>query len=189
MPRHVAHRREGQHLRPCEELVEGRQVELAVGGERDPANLDAALLGQNLPGDDVGVVLHLGQYHDIACCEVGSAPGHRDQIHRLAGVLREHDLVGRRCVDQPGDRDATGLVGLGRFAGEAIRAAIDRGVRRLHERSHRVDDPPGLLGRVARVEVHEARIVDGALGEERELRANLRHVEHVQPVAPARKDS
>ncbi len=49
-------------LGAVEQAVEVGEVELAVGGERDPADLEA-LLGLELePRDDVGVVLHLGEH-------------------------------------------------------------------------------------------------------------------------------
>ena len=71
---HVAHRGEREHLGAVEQLVEVGQVELAVGGERDPAHLDAALGGEHLPRHDVGVVLHVGEHDDVAVAEVGPAP-------------------------------------------------------------------------------------------------------------------
>ena len=49
-------------------------------------------LGQHEPGDDVGVVLHLGQDHDVAGAQVAAAPGVGDQVDRLGGVLGEDDL-------------------------------------------------------------------------------------------------
>ena len=42
-----------------EQLVEVGEVELEVGGQRDPAQLDAALGGEHVPRHDVGVVLHV----------------------------------------------------------------------------------------------------------------------------------
>ncbi len=71
---HVAHRGEREHLGAVEQPVEVGEVELAVGGERDPAQLDAALGGEHLPRHDVGVVLHVGEHDDVAGAEVGAAP-------------------------------------------------------------------------------------------------------------------
>ena len=59
---HVRHRGERERLGPVEQPVEIGQVELAVGGERNPAQLDAALGGEHVPGHDVGVVLHVGEH-------------------------------------------------------------------------------------------------------------------------------
>ena len=56
------------------------EVELAVGGEADPAQLDAALGRQDLPRHDVGVVLEQGEHHDVA---------------RRARLARPHDWTAR----------------------------------------------------------------------------------------------
>ena len=54
------------------ELVE---QQLAVVVDPDPVDLGADALGQLLPGNDVGVVLHLGQHDPVAGADVGGAPG------------------------------------------------------------------------------------------------------------------
>ncbi len=53
----------------------------------------AQLLGEDHPGDDVGVVLHLGEQHGVAGAQVGAAPALRDQVERLGRVLGEDDLA------------------------------------------------------------------------------------------------
>ena len=83
-------------LAPSSSCGEVGEVELAVGGERHPAQLDAALGGQHVPRHDVGVVLHVGEHDDVAALQVGAAPRVRDQVQRLGGVLGEDDLV-RAC--------------------------------------------------------------------------------------------
>ncbi len=157
---HVGHGGEREHLGAVEELVEVGEVELAVGGERHPADLDAALVAQHLPRHDVGVVLHVGEHDDVALAEVGAAPRAGDEVDRLGGVLGEDHLVGARRVDQPGDGTPGALVGLGRLAGESVGAAVDGRVGGLEELGHGVDDLARLLRRVPRVEVHERCAVD-----------------------------
>ena len=66
VPEHVRHGREGERLGPVEQAVEVGEVELAVLRERHPAQLDAPLGGEQVPGHDVGVVLHLGEHDDVA---------------------------------------------------------------------------------------------------------------------------
>ena len=80
-------------LRAVEQLVEVGEVEQAVGGERDPAQLDAALGREDVPGHDVGVVLHLGEHDDVAFAQVGATPRVGDEVQPLGGVLREDDLA------------------------------------------------------------------------------------------------
>ena len=117
---HVAHRGEREDLRPVEQIVEIGQVELTVSGEWNPANLDLAFLNQHHPRNDVGVMLHLGEYDNVTFAKIGSTPCLGNEVHRLRGVLGEHDFVDRRCVDQSGDGDAALFVGIGRLAGEPV---------------------------------------------------------------------
>ena len=84
-----------ERLRAVEQLGQVGQVELAVGGQRHPAQLDAALGGEHVPRHDVGVVLHVRQHDDVAALQVGPAPRAHDEVQRLGGVLGEDHLVAR----------------------------------------------------------------------------------------------
>ena len=53
-------------LRAVEQAVEVGEVEAVVVVDGEPAQLDAALLGQHQPRDQVGVVLHLGEHDHVA---------------------------------------------------------------------------------------------------------------------------
>ena len=72
----------------------------------DVAQVEAAqLLGEDHPGHDVGVVLHLGEQHGVARPQVGPAPGVGHQVERLGRVLGEDDLVRRvRRADEAARR-------------------------------------------------------------------------------------
>ena len=71
---HVRHRADGEERGAVEQRVEVREVEAEVGGERDPAQLDAAFGGEHLPRNDVGVVLHVREHDRVAGLQVGRAP-------------------------------------------------------------------------------------------------------------------
>ena len=49
-----------------QQRVQRLQVELAVVAHRDVGQLGLPLLADQLPGDDVGVVLHLGEHDQVA---------------------------------------------------------------------------------------------------------------------------
>ena len=180
---HVAHRREGEHLGPVEQPLQRPvgEVELPVGGDRQPAQLDPLACRHDVPRDDVGVVLHLGEHDHVAGLQVGAAPGLGDEVERLGGVLGEDDLVGVGGVDEAGHLRPRPLEAVGGLGGEAVGAAVDRRVRRLGEDAHRVDDLGGLLRRVRRVEVVDRRVVDLAL-QQREATLQLADVEVVERV-------
>ena len=149
-------------------MLEVGQVELAVIGQRNPADLDASGGGQHLPRDDVGVMLHVGQHDRIASPQVGSTPRGRNEIECFGGVLGEHDFVGFRGIDESSDGGPGTLEQVGRFCGQSIGAAIDRSVRGALERIHRLDHLAGLLRGVARIQVDEWAAVDHAL-QDREI--------------------
>ena len=90
-------------LAPSRSAVEVAQVEAVVGGERDPAQLDAALGGEDVPRHDVGVVLHVREHDGVALAQVGARPRVRDEVDRLGRVADEDDLVGAVRVDEAGD--------------------------------------------------------------------------------------
>jgi hypothetical protein len=96
----VGHRRDRHEPDAVEEPVDVGQVEPAVLRQRDPADLDAPLERQLLPGHDVGVVLELGQQDGVPLTQVGRAPRAGDQVDRLGGVLGEDDLVRVGCADE-----------------------------------------------------------------------------------------
>ena len=100
---HVRHRADREQLGAVEQRVEVREVEAEVGGERDPAQLDAAFGGEHLPRHDVGVVLHVREHDRVAGLQVGARPRVRDEVDRLGRVAREDDLLGARCVDEACD--------------------------------------------------------------------------------------
>ena len=96
--------RDREQLGAVEQPVEVGEVEAVVGGERDPAQLDAALGGEDVPRHDVGVVLHLRE-HDRRRPRARLARAHVYATRLIASVAlrREDDLVGAARVDEAGD--------------------------------------------------------------------------------------
>ncbi len=165
---HVRHRGEAERLRPVEQLIEIGEVEQPLGGQRHPAQDDAALGREDVPGDDVRVVLHVGEHDDVAFAQVRAAPGVRDEVEALGRVLREDHFTLARRVDEPLHLQPRGLVGLGRLGRDLVHAAVHVRVARLVVALHRVEHLPGLLRGRRRVEVDETRAVDHAV-EDREV--------------------
>ncbi len=79
----------------AQEHLEDVEPEHAVVGDRDELEVAVLLLDEELPRDEVGVVLHLGQDDRVAAADVAPAPRVRDEVDRLGRVAREDDLV--RC--------------------------------------------------------------------------------------------
>ena len=85
-------------LAPSSSRSRSREVEAVVVVERDPAQLDAALGGEDVPRHDVGVVLHLGE-DDRRRPRARLARAHEYATRLIASVmfLREHDLARARA--------------------------------------------------------------------------------------------
>ena len=173
---HVRHRRDREEPGAVEQLVEVGEVEPEVVGHRDPAQLDAALGGEHVPRDDVGVVLHVREHDGVAGAQVGAGPGVGDEVDRLGRVAGEHDLRRRAGADERGDLAARELVGGGRLFGDRVHAAVDVGVVVPVAVVHGVEDGERLLRRRRGVEVRDALAVHLAL-EEREVALDRGDVE------------
>ena len=113
------------HLAAFQLGVEPVEVELTVAVDRQVLDLRARLLAEQLPGHDVGVVLHLGQQHHVATADVLARPGVAHQVDRLGGVANEHDLLRRRRADETGQLRPGALVERGGLGGELMHAAVD----------------------------------------------------------------
>ena len=154
--------------------VERVEVEQPVVGDRHPGQLAA----QQLPRDDVRVVLHLGEHHEVAGADVGPAPRVGDEVDRLGRVAGEDGLAGRRAGER-GDLLARDLVGLGRLRRQRVHAAVDGGPVLVVVAVHRLDHRPRRLRRGGRVEIDEALLrEDGELrrGGGREAQRRRRHL-------------
>src|SRR5829696_8136203 len=72
----------------------GTMVPSAFVIDRRPFDHGAMALAQEVPGHDVGVMLHDGDHDLVAGLDVGLAPGRRHEVDRLGGVAGEDDLFG-----------------------------------------------------------------------------------------------
>ena len=125
------------------------------GGEGDPADLDAPLGGQDLPGDDVGVVLEVAEQDDVARLEPLAAVAVGHQVDALGGVAGEDQLGVAAAADEAADPAPGLLHGLGGLLGQPVGAPVHVGVGRLVVLVHGVEHGPGLLRGGGRVEVDE----------------------------------
>ena len=98
---HVAHRREAEHLGTLEQLGQVGQIELAVGGQRHPAQARCPCLA---PAFATGTMLAWCSMcvstHDVASVQIGATPRVSDQVQRLGRVLREDDFVRTAGIDE-----------------------------------------------------------------------------------------
>ncbi len=142
-----------------------------VVGHADPVDLGTGALGELLPGDDVGVVLHLGEHDPVAGRDVGVAPAAGDEVDRLGRVADEDHLAAVGCAEVVGDGRAGALECGGGLGREGVRAAVDVGVVAALVAVDRLDRGQDPLRAGAGVEVGDGLSVDLP----RERRERLAH--------------
>ena len=160
----------GDDLDPAclRDLVEPVEAQLAGVFDPDHAELGAGALRDLLPGDEIRVVLELGDDGDVAGAEVVQSPGIGHEVERLGDVPREDHFLQRGGVDQRPHLLARPFVAGGRALGEVVDAAVHVCVRRLVELAHRVQHLPRFLRARGRVQVGQRLPVDGVL-EDRKI--------------------
>ena len=154
---------------PREEALERLEVERPLVGHGHVPEAELPLAGEQDPGHQVRVVLHLRQEDLVPRDERAPRPRVDDDVDRLRRPLREDDLLALPRPEKRPHPVPGALVELRRLLAQRVDRAVDVGVRPLVEEAHRVEDRPRLLGRRRRVEVHEPAPLDRA-GEDREVR-------------------
>ena len=123
--------------------VGGVEVEPALVGDGDPPQRGTGPGAGPLPGQQVRVVLHLGDDDLIARAaaraRVGVGESGGDEVQALGGVAGPGQLVSSTPTKAAAAARAV-LVGIGRLLGERVRAAVHGRVRRLEERPLGVED-------------------------------------------------
>ena len=181
-PQRVAHPHEARdlHVARVEVGVEGVGVQRAVVEHAGDDDLGPGRLAGELPGHDVGVVLHPGEQHLVAGTqrEVVARPRHRarDKVDRLGRPADEDALPRGVGVDEAGVRRSRSLVQRRRLLREHVQAAVDVGVVVPVVVAHRIDHRVGLLRRGRVVEVDQ-RLAVNLPSQDREARAEGLHVE------------
>ena len=156
--------------------LEDVESEQAVVRDGDELEVGVLLLDEELPRDEVGVMLHLGQDDDVAARDVLAAPRIGDEVDRLRGIAGEDDLVGVGRVDEFCDRCARSLIRRGRPLADRVDTAMDVRVVRAVELVDGVDHGLRLLARRGRVEVDE-RVATDVRRQDRKVAPNDRRVQ------------
>ena len=95
----------------------------AVIDRHDPERR-SFLLGQNLPGNDVGMMLHGGDYDFITRLDMGCAITLGHEVNPFGRSPDKDDLTLFRGVDEPPDLGARLFVGLRGALAERVHAAV-----------------------------------------------------------------
>ena len=183
-PDHVLDRHDGaervRHLGDRDQLRAGREEllelldqEIAVIVDRRPFDHGAMALLQEVPGHDVGMMLHDREHDLVALADVRLAVGGRHEVDRLGDVTGEDDLFAAAGVDELRHLGAGALIGLGRGVGEVVQAAMHIGVFGRVGLHDAVEHRSRLLRGRRVVEIDQRLAVD-LHGQRREILAHPR---------------
>ena len=169
-PRHLAygiHRAEYvAHLAAAHQagaLIEQRgvgfEVQTPLVVHRHDAQREAPPLACQLPGHNVGVVLHDGDNHLIALAQEGLRKRRCDEIEALGRPSRENNLGRGTRIEERAYPFARRFVQRGGFLRKRVDAAMHIGVAGGVERVHGLQHGAGLLCRGGIVEIHQRAAV------------------------------
>ena len=142
---------------------------------RDP-QLRSGLLADDLPGDDVGVVLHLADEDLVSRPDVRAGPRLCDEVDGFRRAPEEDHLALGGRLQEVAYLGTRALVRCRRLLGQRVDAPVDVRVVAAVVVDERVDDRARLLARRRVVEVDEGLSVDGPR-EDRKLLAHALHIE------------
>ena len=115
-------------VRVGQQLFELVDQEIAFVVDRRPFDDGAMAFPEEMPGHDVGMVLHDREHDLVAGLDVRLAPGRRHEVDRLGGVAGEDDLLVAPGVEEFCDLGAAAFIGFGRRIGEIMQPAMHVGV-------------------------------------------------------------
>ena len=155
-PQHVADVRHADDAGALvEELFVFLHAELPVVGDGNDAQADALTGLQELPRDDVAVVLHLGEDDLVALLHesLSEAGGH--EVDALRGAAGEDNLRCAAGIQEAAHRLARSLVKLCGLLRKEVHAAMHVGIHVIVFLRHRLHDLTRLLRRRRIVEIDE----------------------------------
>ena len=144
------------------------EQQLAVIIDGDDAQSGTALLAQDLPGDDIGVVLHGGNDDFVALSYVLAAVALGYQVDSFSGAPYEDDLTVVRGVEELPYLGPGTLVVLSGPLAQGVDPPVHVGVFRGVVPDQGVDDYLGFLAGGGTVQVDQRPAVD-LLFQDREV--------------------
>ena len=142
-------------------LVQTPEVELAliaIDGQVTDPNADP--LRQQLPGDNIAVVLHLGEQNLIAGLQVRGRPGLGHEVDAFGCAAREDDFVRRSSMDELSGALPCGLEGRSRAVAELVDTAMHVRIVVLVVMAQSIQHAEGLLTRSRIVQIDQGMSVD-----------------------------
>ena len=161
---------EGEKLHAIQQRrLEGQRAVVRNGNE---AQFRASAFGEELPRDEVAVVLHFGEQNHIACAEIANAPSVRNEVDGLGSSACEDDFLRLRRAEIFRNFCACALESIGRARTQFVQSAMHVGVVALVVVRERGDDGARLLRAGGIIEIDE-RISVHLVVENRKVSAHF----------------
>ena len=173
---HVRHMGDGDELGAwADQLLELVDEKMPLLVDRRPFDHCALAFAQEMPGHDVGVMLHDREHDLVARLDALAAEGVGDKVDRLGGITRKDDLLLAAGIEERRHLLPRALVGFGRLVGEVMQPAMHVGILRGVGLVQAIEHRLRLLRRGGVVEIDE-RLAVNLGGENGEIRADTVHV-------------
>ena len=138
-----------------EELLVLVHTKAAIVRDGNHAQTDALTGLEELPGDDVAVVLHLRDDDFVAFLHEGLSEARCHEVDALGGAARKDNLGRAAGIQETANRLARSLVQLGGLLREEMHATMHVGIYVIVLLRHRLNDLPRLLCRSGIIEIDE----------------------------------
>src|SRR6185312_415990 len=157
----IGHMSDGHDLcARTDQLLELIQQQFTLIVDRDDAQLCPLLLAENLPRDDVGVMLHRADEHLVAGADVLAPVSLSYEIDALGRSTNEDEFFHSRSIDELAHGLSCCFVLSGGVLGKKVNAAVDISVSALVVARDGVDDRLRLLRRCCVIEINESLATD-----------------------------
>ena len=150
--RHMRHRNEARSF--AESRFISLHVERTIFVQRHPFKDCTITFPKEMPGNDIGVVLHDGENNLIARLDVFRDPA-GDQIDTFRRAARENDLFHARGIEEAPYIFAGVFHCRCRLIGERVEATVHIGIGRAHLVGQSRDNRLRLLRRSGTVQIDE----------------------------------
>ena len=152
---HIGHMGQRQDFHRRFQLrLQRRQIDLAGRGDFHRRDAGTAAFGDQLPGHEIGMVLHARDQNHIAGLQARQREGIRHQIQGLGGARSQHQIIGLR-LDEGCDGLACTFIGFGGLVAELVHGARHVGIVPAVEIINSLDHCLGFLRGIGRVQIHQ----------------------------------
>ena len=164
------------------------RIKIAACIHINPLEGNALAFAQEMPGHDIGVMLHHRQENLIARLHAGHGPAVGDHVDALGGAGIQNDLILIGNAEKPRNRAAHGFVFFGRQIAEVMQPAMHIGIFVAIGGCDGINYHLRLLRRGPIIKVNQRLAIHFSC-KNRKVGANFLYIEHLMPLPWRRRRS